>query len=334
MVLAAKPKKPDSIHHKKRTGHHHKQSKHYAKAYLPYLPMLAIIGLGFVLNSLWPQPGGGVLAYATSMSANDLLQETNEERQTAGQSTLTINSRLSNAAQAKANDMAQRGYWSHVTPEGVEPWHFVRGAGYDYQAAGENLAYGFLTSAATVTGWMNSPGHRANILNSGYQEVGFGIANAGNYQGNGPETIVVAMYGTPATATETAILPQSADIGQPAPSPTPVAEVPTPASLQIIRSTDSAPAAGTSSDAPAVAGTSRSVTRLELISNVSPANVVILTLILAAAAGILILRHIIFWRHALVRGELFIIRHWKADLAITGLIVIGALITRTAGTIL
>src|SRR6185369_9999820 len=107
---------------------------------------------------------------------------------------LQLNDQLAAAAQAKANDMARRGYWSHVTPDGKQPWSFVEASGYQYEAAGENLAYGFGSSDEVMTAWMHSPEHRANILNSVYQDVGFATANVPNYRGTGPETIVVAMY--------------------------------------------------------------------------------------------------------------------------------------------
>src|SRR6185436_5689145 len=69
--------------------------------------------------------------------------------------------------------------------------------GYNYSSAGENLAYGYPTSAEAVTGWMNSPGHRANMLNGTFSEVGFGFANSANFNGSGEETVVVAEYGAP-----------------------------------------------------------------------------------------------------------------------------------------
>src|SRR5690606_33684644 len=88
----------------------------------------------------------------------------------------------------------------HTTPEGQEPWHFISQAGYPYEQAAENLAYGFDNSQDTIHGWLASPEHRTNLLNEAYTEVGFGVAQAENYQGNGSETVVVAMYGRPAAA--------------------------------------------------------------------------------------------------------------------------------------
>src|SRR5947209_5774678 len=126
-----------------------------------------------------------------------LLAYSNNQRAAAGEGYLSLNGALDSAAQAKANDMVAENYWGHYSPSGASPWTFISNAGYGYSAAGENLAYGFASSADVITAWMNSAEHRANLLNGGYVDVGFGIANSPDYVGTGPETIVVAEYGTP-----------------------------------------------------------------------------------------------------------------------------------------
>jgi hypothetical protein len=83
-------------------------------------------------------------------------------------------------------------------------------AGYQYQAAGENLAYGFESAPAVLNAWMHSTEHRNNLLDTNFSEVGFGVAQAGNYQGKGPETIVVALYGQPANGSAGTVLSASA----------------------------------------------------------------------------------------------------------------------------
>jgi hypothetical protein len=127
--------------------------------------------------------------------------------------------------------MIANDYWAHDAPDGTTPWFFVAQAGYDYLSAGENLAHGFATSDETVNsadGWMNSPLHRANIMNASYEEVGFGIANGANFQG-GESTVVVAMYGDPVDFTPPAPEPApeepAAPVSQtPASNETPIAE--------------------------------------------------------------------------------------------------------------
>lgn len=177
-----------------------KHPKNYLKVYAPYLPLLLILGTGlyFSFGSSFKQPSPHVLSYATAMKSEGLLQKTNQERSTSNLEPLQQNELLAKAAQAKAQDMADRDYWSHQTPDGKEPWIFIDKTGYKYTKSAENLAYGFRTSDATIAGWMNSPDHRANILDAELKDVGFGVVNTPNYLNQGPETIVVAMYGKPA----------------------------------------------------------------------------------------------------------------------------------------
>jgi len=185
-----------SINHKRVRGQHHKQDHHYLKAYHPYLPLLLLVIVGLAINIFWTSQTK-VLGATTAVSTVQLLQATNAERASNHEQNVTLNSELSAAAQAKANDMVGRNYWSHNTPDEQTPWTFIKSSGYSYRLAGENLAYGFSDAPSVVTGWMNSPEHRANILNNGYQDVGFGIASADNFQGKGRATVVVAMYAAP-----------------------------------------------------------------------------------------------------------------------------------------
>lgn len=136
------------------------------------------------------------------MSVDGLLDSTNDARQQNDKDPLEINKKLSNAAQAKADDMAEKNYWSHDTPNGQAPWVFINKYDYTYQKAGENLAYGFSAPGEVLAGWLNSPSHRENVLDNNYQDVGFGFANSSNFQEAGPTTIVVAMYGTSTKSSE------------------------------------------------------------------------------------------------------------------------------------
>ncbi len=172
--------------------------KHYAKVYAPYLP--AVIGLiagASILLSGSSQPSKSVLSYGTS-TPDSLLSATNERRSENNIPALQSDSELSKAAQLKADDMVSKNYWSHVTPDGKQPWYFIQKSGYSYSAAAENLAYGFTSSKDTINGWMNSPEHKAAMLGKAFSEVGFGITNSPDYQGHGPETVVVALYASPA----------------------------------------------------------------------------------------------------------------------------------------
>ena len=98
-----------------------------------------------------------------SANAQEVIKLVNEERNAAGLSALTENSRLSEAAQAKAEDMMKNGYFSHTSPTYGSPFEMMKTFGITYKSAGENIAKGQKTPAAVMNGWMNSSGHRANI---------------------------------------------------------------------------------------------------------------------------------------------------------------------------
>ena len=125
-----------------------------------------------------------------------LVDLANNDRTGSGLAALTVNPVLVAAAQAKANDMAAKSYFAHVSPEGVDPWHWFNQAGYKYDYAGENLAVDFSDSGDVNTAWMNSPTHRENILDPHYTQIGIATAE-GVYQGR-PTTFVVQEFGTPA----------------------------------------------------------------------------------------------------------------------------------------
>jgi hypothetical protein len=188
------------------TDNHHTRPRgiskgNFDKVYWPYIPLVLIIsGLlvlgssGGALRAAAKHPFGRVLSYSTSMSVGGLLADTNAARAANGVGSLSLNDKLDAAAQANADDMAARNYWSHYTPEGNSPWTWVTAQGYSYLALAQNLAAGFSDEQSTINGWMASPPHRENLLNGTYTEVGFGYANNPNYTsaGGGPMTIVVA----------------------------------------------------------------------------------------------------------------------------------------------
>ena len=124
-----------------------------------------------------------------------LIDLTNADRQSQNLSTLKASPLLAQAAQLKANDMASKSYFAHVSPDGLSPWHWFDAVGYGFTFAGENLAINFTESKDVETAWMNSPGHRSNILNDKFTEIGI-ATQSGTYQGQ--STIFVAqMFGHP-----------------------------------------------------------------------------------------------------------------------------------------
>lgn len=134
----------------------------------------------------------------TPAAVTDLLALTNADRMALGLSPLGASRALSLAAQMKADDMADRGYFAHETPDGLSPWYWMTKAGYSYRAAGENLAVYFTDTRSVEKAWMASPEHRANLLDRQYADVGYGITH-GTYHGY-DAIFVVQMFGKPATS--------------------------------------------------------------------------------------------------------------------------------------
>lgn len=268
--------------------------------------MLVIVGAGLLINSVWS--ASDVLGSSSDFSGNTLLSETNTRRASEKQPPLTIDAQLTAAAQAKAEDMARANYWAHNSPDGKTPWIFIAASGYQYQTAGENLAYGFSNAADAVTGWMNSPEHRANILNTDYQNVGFGVASSPNYQGQGPETIVVAEYAKPADA--------AAMVTFTVPPPTAAA------TGQHVRSADSTELS------------SRPVSRIQLVTDGHAAwSLAAVSALAGAALALFITRHSLRLHRVLVRGETYITRHPLLDIAIVFIFTAGFVLTRASGVI-
>ncbi|MFC9294253.1 CAP domain-containing protein [Streptomyces sp. NPDC057011] len=120
-------------------------------------------------------------APAPTGAAAEVLALVNQERAAAGCPALTVNAKLTKAAQDHSADMAAHNTMSHTGSDGSDPGQRITRAGYAWQTYGENVAYGYSTAAKVMEGWMNSPGHRANILNCSFKEIGIGLAQPGQY---------------------------------------------------------------------------------------------------------------------------------------------------------
>lgn len=130
---------------------------------------------------------------AISNPATALVDAMNREREEHGLQPLRLNEKLSLAAQDRITDMFDQRYFAHVAPDGTQPFVWLARHGYSYRRAGENLAVGYGTAGRVVGGWMGSPGHRANILGTGFDEVGIAIASGAPLRGYAGPTIV-AIY--------------------------------------------------------------------------------------------------------------------------------------------
>lgn len=123
-----------------------------------------------------PQVDSSVTAFE-----NEVIRLVNEIRVKNGLSALNTNWELSRIARYKSQDMVSNRYFSHTSPTYGSPFQMIKSFGLTYQSAGENIAYGQTTPQAVVNAWMNSSGHRANILNSSYKQIGVGYVANGHY---------------------------------------------------------------------------------------------------------------------------------------------------------
>jgi hypothetical protein len=166
----------------------------YLGAVLGFILVLEIVGF------VGPLAGPFVNAYMPNQLALVLPEVlnalTNKERKAADLPILKTNPLLNQAAFLKASDMATRGYFSHVSPDGKEPWYWLSIAGYKYEYAGENLAIDFDESGDVTEAWMNSPSHRANIIKNKYTEIGTAVAT-GTFEGH-LAVYTVQLYANPA----------------------------------------------------------------------------------------------------------------------------------------
>jgi hypothetical protein len=353
--------------HRKRHGNHQKRTGKFLKVYTPYLPLTLLIAASIFMgmhpaksSSAPAKPKSpdtqSVLAYATDIGVSGLLGSTNQQRSANGKSALTINGKLNNAAQAKANDMANRNYWSHNTPDGSPPWVFITNAGYSYSAAGENLAYGYNTSADTVAGWMASPTHKENLLNGGFTEVGFGVVNASAYNGvaSSPsqETIVVAMYASPYVApAPTAVTKPTTPTPAVKSAPTTTAPTataagsPTQATQQSQNASDTAKKDTTTStattkespntNATVLSDDSSMTNRLQSITGNSLPWLGSFLFVLSLSGGLIVLgKHGFALHNFVVKGERYVLQHTLFDMTIISLIGFTFIASRTVGVIL
>jgi hypothetical protein len=181
---------------------------------IPGLVVIAILILTVQVTFNFALTGKiSVLGLSSNIDENSIVKLTNKERIKAGLTPLNSNSVLNNAARQKAYDMLARNYWSHYAPDGTSPWSFFSKSGYKYNYAGENLARNFSTSAGVMSGWMASQGHKENILNPKYSDLGVAVVN-GKMDGK-DTTLVVAMYAQPADSANIAHAASANEVEQP-----------------------------------------------------------------------------------------------------------------------
>lgn len=306
-IVKSKRKIKSSAERKRYASHHKVNSRRYVKIYWPYLPMLVILVAFIGVNSLLSfRPS--VLGASSNFSDQAFLNATNADRQSDNESPLTINAQLEQAAQNKADDMVKLNFWSHDSPSGETPWQYITAAGYYYQEAGENLAYGFSGASQVMSAWMSSPDHRANILNPNYQNVGFGVASSPDYISQGPQIVVVAEYAEPAPTSTVTNITFNVNGGS---------------GVQ-----------GANSVKNTIAPSASLVSRLQILTGDSASWIIAaVSFITGILVCYFIYRHIKKIRSIIKYGEKFAFSHIFLDLLLIIAIGLGFLLTRTSGFI-
>jgi len=157
--------------------------------------MLVLIMLSFTIANLQSLVWISSDWLVSSILPAVIVENTNNERNSEQLHILRHSTLLDTAAQKKAEDMSKNTYFAHYSPEGISPWYWFDEVGYSFVYAGENLAIHFADSNEVVDAWMESPTHRANILDGNYTEIGVGTAK-GMY-GGVPTVFVVQLFATP-----------------------------------------------------------------------------------------------------------------------------------------
>ncbi len=129
---------------------------------------------------IYPGQKINIPAVTTTTQENEVARLVNVQRAKAGLPALKINWQLSRVARYKSADMANKGYFSHNSPTYGTPFQMMENFGLRFTAAGENIAYGQRTPAEVMNDWMNSPGHRSNIMSGSFSEIGVGLAKNKN----------------------------------------------------------------------------------------------------------------------------------------------------------
>jgi uncharacterized protein YkwD len=132
----------------------------------------------------------------SEITRDSVLKSMNAYRAEKGLPTLRFDARLQKAAEDRMRDMEEQEYWAHESPQGRSPFTWLAAEAYDFAYAGENLACGFETTEVLVSSWMESPGHRDNIMSPMYVDCAIAIID-GSTRGRAVGKSVVVMFGRP-----------------------------------------------------------------------------------------------------------------------------------------
>lgn len=131
----------------------------------------------------------------SDIDISQLYTLVNQDRSGMGIAQLRLNPSLIASAQAKCTDMTTKNYWNHNDPEGNTPWHFMTDQGVPYSHLGENLATGQMDAQTVNQDWLNSPEHKANILDAKFTDVGYAVCESPSFVGDqGAQALIVVQH--------------------------------------------------------------------------------------------------------------------------------------------
>jgi uncharacterized protein YkwD len=133
---------------------------------------------------------------ANEITVENVLRQMNAHRAAASLPALRADEKLTRAANDRMRHMEEEAFWGHTSPDGLSPFTWVTLRSYEYRAVAENLANGFDTAAVLVESWMESPGHRANILSADFEDCGIAIIE-GSTTGRATGRSVVVLFAKP-----------------------------------------------------------------------------------------------------------------------------------------
>lgn len=163
------------------------KSMHILSERIRLIATFAALFLGMVI----PGAGQASTGLLDGISKESVVAEINRYRLESGLSPLQADERLDAAAEDRIIDMEMVGYWGHHCPEGHSPFVWLSDHDYRYGTAGENLAAGYETTSVLVQSWMESPGHRANILSPDYSDIGVAMIDGGTTRRMNGRSVVV-----------------------------------------------------------------------------------------------------------------------------------------------
>lgn len=152
--------------------------------------MIPSLALAFLLAAAG-EPAGSTDATRAKIDQASIVAAINAARAAHALPPVFPDARLDDAARDRMDEMLDLSYWQHRSPDGTSPFRWLRSRGFDYRVAGENLAAGFETAGVVLESWLESPGHRANVLSREYSRIGVAVIDGNPARRMGGRSVIV-----------------------------------------------------------------------------------------------------------------------------------------------